>query len=839
MRIIPHFNFEQLSFWLGFLAASLFWWLFSKFKFIFPQIKSFAARQKENFQKRRTFGTELYLRREILKKAQRLHLANELFALDEILIEPHLIAPPTPITPDNPIRSDTLVDQSIPYYPDLPELSAPFNTTRLTLAEALQRGANILVTGQPGCGKTVGLANLASQVARKDNSIGNLKEKLPVFLHVLDLDLSLPEKGPDIILIQALSEQSTALISKRLSNLITRYLTQGKCLLILDGLDELPPAEIRLASKFLNSLSQKFPGNQFIAAASPDYIDGLSDLNTYPLALSLWNHKEKAAFSEKWGRLWKENIASKISETNSTKVLNPTVLINWFIHDTNSHSPLEWTLRVWAAFAGDAAGSRLIDAVNAYLDRISKNTVPAEALSAGAIELIQSRQPSISYKTLSKTFSRLRPQDFPEEEEKSPLAEIDLPTLEGVRGKKSSKRKRARKISSADRAITTLLDAGLLIEHRNEQLRFVSPLFTGYFAALLLEDINFETVEKERWAAEQSALQFMAARDKAMLWVQEQLRGFEQPFFLSLLSVCRALQYASTNSQWRPDIMRYLLEHLHDQHLSLNERVRLLTAFTITNDSSLPILFRKLLKSETPEIRFLAALGCGLVQDTESVVQLQQALRDPVIEVQIAACLGLSTIPSPIAFQSIVDALLQGEEDLQQIAAELLSSYGKEGHEVLKEALELDNLMIRRAAVLGLSQIAEEWAAELLQKVSIEDSQWVVRNAAGQAHDASLLPNRQIPHPLTRPSETSWLIAFASEQGLGIAPDEDAIEILLSALKTGSTAERIAALAYLRLTPDQEIIQTVASTIETALGDLQLASHQALWQLKISETKTI
>ena len=269
MRIIPHFNFDQLSFWLGFLAASLFWWLFSKFKFIFPQTKSFLARQGENLQRKRTFGIELYLRRETLKKAQKLHLANELFALDEILIEPHLIAPPTPITPDNPIRSDPLINQTIPYYPDLPELSAPFSTTSLTLAEALQRRANILVIGQPGCGKTVGLAHLASQVARKDDRTGNLKEKLPVFLHVLDLDLSLLEKGPDVILIQALSEQSTALISKRLSNLITRYLNQGKCLLILDGLDELPPAEIYLASKFLKSLSQKFPGNQFIAAASP------------------------------------------------------------------------------------------------------------------------------------------------------------------------------------------------------------------------------------------------------------------------------------------------------------------------------------------------------------------------------------------------------------------------------------------------------------------------------------------------------------------------------------------------------------------------------------------
>jgi len=835
MRFIPHFNFDQISFWLGFVAASLFWWLFSRFKFIFPATKSFIREQKTAFEKRRTYGTELYLRRETLKKAQKLHLANELCSLDEVLIQPYLIAPPGSLTPDNPVRTDTLIHQTIPYFPDLPELSSQFNITRLTPVEALQGGANILIIGQPGSGKTVALADLASKLSRKDEQAGILKEKLPVFLHIMDLALAQSAIEPELILIQAVSEQATALISKRLSALLVRNLKQGNCLLILDGLDELPPANLQVAAKFLQTLFHKFPGNQFIAAISHDYLDGLPDLKTFPLALALWKQEEKITFYQKWETFWRENYTSQHKNTDSNVPPNPTILANWFYHDHSQRTPLEWTLRIWAVLAADVKGSTFFDMVRSYLERISKNTVPAEALSAGAMEIIQSRQCSITYKTLSKIFSKLRPQDFPEKEEPALQAEIDLLVPKNTIGKRFSKRKRTKRISSADRAITTLLDAGILIEHRNDQLRFASPLLTGFFAALTMEEINFDAVEKEKWAVELCTLQFMAARDKATLWVQEALVQSAPPFFQSLLSVCRAIQYTST-SHWRSDVMRYLLDKLYNQNLSLMERTRILALIALTNDSSLSILFRKLLRDGAPEIRFLAALGCGLIQDSESITQLQQTLRDPTIEVQLAACLGLSAMMSPHTTQIIVDALLQGEEDVQQIAAETLAFRGGDGHEALKEALNLDNLMIRRAAVLGLSQIREKWAIELLQKVSIEDGQWVVRNAAGQAHDTQQAPNQQIPKPLTQPSETPWLITFASEKGQGIIPDEDATEILLSALKTGSTAERIAALDYLRLTPDREVIDTITSVCETAQNDLHAACLLALWQLNISET---
>ena len=117
-----------------------------------------------------------------------------------------------------------------------------------------------MVIGQPGCGKTVALANLATKLSRKDLQIKDQSKKTPLFLHVMDLDLTEFENQPESVLIQAITEQSTALISKRLSKMIDRLLNQGGCLIILDGLDELPASEIQIVAKFLKALLDKFRG---------------------------------------------------------------------------------------------------------------------------------------------------------------------------------------------------------------------------------------------------------------------------------------------------------------------------------------------------------------------------------------------------------------------------------------------------------------------------------------------------------------------------------------------------------------------------------------------------
>jgi hypothetical protein len=82
-----------------------------------------------------------------------------------------------------------------------------------------------------------------------------------------------------------------------------------------------------------------------------------------------------------------------------------------------------------------------------------------------------------------------------------------------------------------------------------------------------------------------------------------------------------------------------------------------------------------------------------------------------------------------------------------------------------------------------------------------DDDQWAVRNAAVEVNENRLRLNPHIPIRLPPPSESPWIIALAGKQGVGVSPDKPPVDLLLSALKSGTEEERLASLAYLRILP--------------------------------------
>ena len=91
---------DLLSFWLGFLVATLFWFLLSRMRPLLPAIRERFRLLIRSIRERNLQGANDYLRQETVRRAQRWHLANGLFALDDILLPPLLIAPPAPVDPD-------------------------------------------------------------------------------------------------------------------------------------------------------------------------------------------------------------------------------------------------------------------------------------------------------------------------------------------------------------------------------------------------------------------------------------------------------------------------------------------------------------------------------------------------------------------------------------------------------------------------------------------------------------------------------------------------------------------------------------------------------------------
>jgi hypothetical protein len=80
-------------------------------------------------------------------------------------------------------------------------------------------------------------------------------------------------------------------------------------------------------------------------------------------------------------------------------------------------------------------------------------------------------------------------------------------------------------------------------------------------------------------------------------------------------------------------------------------------------------------------------------------------------------------------------------------------------------------------------------------------------------------------------SETPWLIAFAGERGIGIAPGKPATDLIYLALKEGNEEQQLAALQYLGRCGDQGALLHLYEVYFTGSGEVKDAAYQALWLL--------
>jgi HEAT repeat protein len=186
-------------------------------------------------------------------------------------------------------------------------------------------------------------------------------------------------------------------------------------------------------------------------------------------------------------------------------------------------------------------------------------------------------------------------------------------------------------------------------------------------------------------------------------------------------------------------------------------------------------------------------------------------------------------IGAQAALEAVAEALLHGHEELRQAAAEALANHPDEGHPTLQEGATLEDLLVRRAVVFGLRRVRQEWAIEILRRLQLHDEQWVVKNAATQALEEMAQPEPRLPKPIPPLTELPWLIAFAGERGIGVAPGKPAQDLLLLALKEGNEEQRLAALEYLNRVPLEAALSTIYQVYQSAKGEIREAALNTLW----------
>ncbi len=829
---IPNFQFERVSFWIGFLAATVFWWVARKLWDLWPGIYAAYAQRAETARKQNQAGIGERLRRETFRRVQSMHLANSLFALDEILIEPRLIAPPVSLGADGSLALAEFGPIVIPNTPDWPEISADFSVPTLSLAEALQGGSNIAVVGQPGCGKSVALASLVAQIARHDPAAGSVASFLPVLIHAGDLAYPFDTGKDPFNTITIISiDNAPIMVQPQVPGYLRAAARTGELLLVFDGVDEFSQAVLQDFTAFLKRLLVQFPRLRFILSASTEHLDGLTAMGVVPLALKAWNRREKAQFMQRWSDLWMQHVEGLFNRRTGT--VDPSILNSWLALDGVNSSPLELTLRIWAGYAGDSQGIRNVDAVEAYLRRAIPEPKMRPAIERLALQMVLAGQATIQRSQANALVSEYEKAVLPAGDAQDEIAALRPgPKLK-------PERKSDAHTGPVSRTIPDLLDSGLFTAHQENRLAFTHPVLLGYLAAYAISESTriSDLLAQPAWIGKSMTMRYLGSISDITNLVDATLsKTTDDPLHRGLLGVARWLDETPTNTRWRGQVMRKLVELLQNETEPLNVRARALGAFLISNDTSTVLLMRQLLNAPARVVRQLAVLGVGALGDVKSVPDLIKALNDPEHEVQLAACLSLVSIATPTALEAARSILSQGDEILSRACAEALAVHAGECRPILEQAAGSENLLVRRAAVFGLQQANQPWSTALLQKMSIEDGQWVVRNAAVQAMEDIAKPHHHIPHPLLAPHNAPWLVAFASKLGMGVAPDQPAVEILLQAVKSGTVEEKLAAFAYLAQTPEpsRRLVETVTDALSSGDPHIVEAACAALWTLSLA-----
>lgn len=753
-----------------------------------------------------------------MRHVQGLHISAALFSLDEIIVEPRLISANQINAADEDEAQRNLFSATIPYLPDWPELAARYSTKTISLAEALSAGANLVLQGNPGSGKTVALAHLVCQIVRREGSVGSLTKLLPIYFHIVD---ALPEgkysSTPLKHIIEGVQSYSNSVSEARLERLISSSLENRQAILLVDGLDELSqPAHIE-ATSFIKSITEVYPQIRMVVSASPENISGLTELGLTPVAVAVWNQDQYVKFVHKWSRSWWRFI--RPSMLSEVELIDPRLLNAWLLADHAVISPFDATMKAWSVFAGDVAGPHPTDAIESYVNRMTHNLKNSRnALQDFALQLVVSLEVSHNLRR-----GRGWQSDSVSTRDTDQVAQPKPPPAKRKLFDKATKNIAA--------VLPELLENGLLVERSHGRFSFSHPLFMAYLASCALSEapVSHFLSSQSSWSGKNMTMLFQAATKDESPEINDILSQFDDPLLRDPLMVGRWLYYAPETISWRTKVLRFLANELQQNYHPASLRARLLSALLLSRDPGVSVLLKQISHTGIDDLRRMTALGMGFLRDPEACHRLGEILVDRSPLTCYAACLALVLIGNTQAQEILGSALLSEREQVRRSVAEALALDSQFGHEILKEASQIEDLLVRRAAVYGLAKVNHPWADEILEKMALEDDEWVVRSSATQLMEQKEVQDSQIPHPTPPLHEIPWLIAFAGERGMGIAPGKPAENLLLTALSEGSQMQQLAAMQYLRQFPNEDSLAILYNLLNSDSSVLKDGAYNTLW----------
>jgi HEAT repeat protein/transcriptional regulator with XRE-family HTH domain len=644
--------------------------------------------------------------------------------------------------------------------------------TQVDWAEAKKQHQRIMVLADPGMGKSTLLTMEAGLTAQKElkSLKGNSKKIedviLPLFLRLSEL---VDEKQADIFskeMIDAIplilgkeypkTLQDNRETSAVIQHILNEKLKTGKCLLLLDALDEVPQKYRLYLSEKLNRFVRNYPCSIIctsrIAGYRGTFLDGAKDVEIIP-----FSQKQ----TEKYIEIWFKNATGYLNDNS----VSAPALIRELQNKPQIRGLAQNPLLLWLICSLYQEKGLTLPA--------RRCEVYEEAVSYMLEKWSLNRQPQSEGRIIAKTLflAELAYHFTCEGQEifsKDELYDRIEDFLQGQRVptdfKNATTGELIAELSEQDGILQKLHEQG-------DQYLFLHRTFQEYLTACYLNRAKdgIAVAKAHFWEYEwHETLSLMAGWMKNPVPLLEAITAEKDDIFSTKLLLAGRCIAESKNishpligeiieriyefwcRHWKTGFMEPTLVALAQVYPQLMEKIQI-TLLNREND----LIFRQkaafvlgatgkpqavkmlvsALKDENRDIKFQAVLALGLVGNSEAVRMLISLLKDKNedrnIRWQVVGALGLvGNIPAILALE---DALKDEDLLVKQGAAEILGRMGNEqAIPALISLLESGNPDVRWGVVCALKQVGSSQAVQVLI-FALKDKDLSVRIAAANA----------------------------------------------------------------------------------------------------------
>jgi len=693
--------------------------------------------------------------------------------------------------------------------------------------EAKEQHQRIMVLADPGMGKSTLLKMEAVLVAQEERQKLSKNGKnvddviFPIVLKLSELDATEEEIFQAI---PALISRNYPRTSERVIHLLEEKLGEGKCLLLLDALNELPKERRNDLSEKLNRFARDYPcpiicTSRIIGYAGA-FLGGAKEV-------------EIAAFSreqiEQYVQNWFTNAADSIS--------NDSISADGLIQELRSKPQIEGSARIPLFLSllcslyqenGRDTACRVSTlptrrcqvygkAVEYMLSEWSQNRSPQ---SKGRIEAKIRLLGELAYHFTcagKEVFLLDNLSDGIEEYLRGEKAPIDL------------------RDSSASELIIELSEKdGIIQQERNgERYTFLHWKFQEYLTASYLSRARnaIDLAREHFWEYDwHETLGLLAGLMKDPVPLLQAITDEKDDIFSSLLLL--AGQCIAECEEHPHPLVAEIIDKIYElwRNYPSVDFISSVVWSLGRASSRMSERLRKALSDEHSEIRKAAAKALAEVGSQQAIEPLIRALKDEDSDVRWKAAEALTEIGSQQVVELLAQALEDQDSDVRRYAVWALGGIGgQQVVEPLVRALNDADGSVRYYAAWALGEIGSQQAIEpLIQALKGEDSS--LRGAAAKA--LAEIGSQQAVEPLIRAlrdrdSDIRWSAAVV----LGEVGSQDAIEPLIEALKDEDSDIREAAARALGEIGSQQAIEPLVRALKDEDGNVRHCATCALGEI--------